>query len=291
MAGIEQDIRRIFINYRNQWPGIGKTYLTYSASYDQYIEAIHGGFGFRVMNDIQGDGSIVQYSMSIDYAYHLQVSRDLSINAGFEAGFVQKSLNTANFIFEDMINPITGQVSQASSESYFNQNYLYPDFTIGFAGFYKNMYGGISMAHLLKPFTSQSENADSRIPRRFTAFGGILIPVYEKRFGKEVLQINPNLIYQQQSNFSQLNYGVEGLIDNQFIAGVWLRQNLGVRISSLIFSGGYVTQSFRIRYSYDRHLSPPDIKLPALGAHEISLIVSLSSVKKIKHKAIKCPKI
>ena len=291
LAGVERDIRRIIINYRNQWPATGKTYRTYCASYDQYIEDLHGGVGFRFFNDIQGNGTLMQYAMSLDYSYHLQVTRELSLNAGFEASFVQRSIKTGGFIFEDMIDPSTGQVSIATSESYYSFNTAFPDFTVGFAGFYRNYYGGVSMAHLLKPYGSQSSDENSRIPRRITVFAGAFIPVYEKRLGKEVVQVNPNIIYQQQNSFSQLNYGVEGLIENQFVAGIWMRQNLGIRINSLIFSGGYVTRSFRIRYSYDRHLSAPDVNLPVLGAHEISLIVTLGNVKKIKHRAIKCPKI
>src|SRR6185295_17434324 len=31
---------RICLNYRNQWPGISGTYVTYSASYDQHFDAI-----------------------------------------------------------------------------------------------------------------------------------------------------------------------------------------------------------------------------------------------------------
>ena len=29
---------RLSLNHRNQWPGIGKTYVTYSASYDQFAK-------------------------------------------------------------------------------------------------------------------------------------------------------------------------------------------------------------------------------------------------------------
>ncbi len=291
LAGVEKDVRRVFVNYRNQWPGIGKTYVTYSASYDQYIEELNGGIGVRLFNDIAGDGTFKEYSMSLDYSYHLKVSRELDVNFGLEAGFVQKSVSPENLIFGDMINPATGQIISGSTENFSTQNKAFPDFSAGISGFFRDFYGGISMAHLLKPSGSVSNSENSRIPRRFTAFAGALIPVYERRLGKEVLQLSPNLIYQQQNAFKQINYGLEGQIDNQLIIGIWLRQNVGIRINSIIFSGGYVTESFRIRYSYDRHLSSPTVKLPGLGAHEISLVLTIGNVKKIKRKAIKCPKI
>ena len=118
-----------------------------------------------------------------------------------------------------------------------------------------------------------------------------MIPVYERHLGKEVLQLSPNIIYVQQKSFTQINYGMEGLVKNQFLAGVWLRQNLGLKFSALIFSAGYVTNGFRIRYSYDHQISSPTIKLPSMGTHEISLIITPDGKKKIKHRAIKCPKI
>ena len=38
---------RISLNHRNQWPGIGKTYVTYSASYDQYENFEERGNQFK----------------------------------------------------------------------------------------------------------------------------------------------------------------------------------------------------------------------------------------------------
>ena len=39
------------LNYRDQWPGIGRTFITTSASYDQHIQAIGGGLGILVSQD------------------------------------------------------------------------------------------------------------------------------------------------------------------------------------------------------------------------------------------------
>ena len=42
------------LNYRDQWPGIGRTYVTYSASYDQHVDALGGGLGVIVAQDKSG---------------------------------------------------------------------------------------------------------------------------------------------------------------------------------------------------------------------------------------------
>ena len=278
-AGVGNEDRRFFLNYRNQWPGIEKAFVTYSASYDQYVEPAHGGIGFRIMNDLQGGSDLSQLSISGIYSYHLQVNRRLTINAGFEAGYVQRQIKASEFVFED------------NSESYGNDKHDFPDFSVGLSAFSGNYYAGLSVAHILQPSLSDNPTSLTRLPMRIIAYAGGLIPVNDRKFGKEVVQLSPNLIYYQQGKFNQLNYGIEGLLNEQFLAGLWLRQNFGVKFSSLIFSFGYVTKNFSLRYSYDRQLSSPAVHLPIMGAHEISLIVTPSGEQKKKHRAIKCPKI
>ena len=46
---------RVNLNYRDQWPGIGRTYVTTSVSWDQHIESIGGGLGIAVSQDRAGD--------------------------------------------------------------------------------------------------------------------------------------------------------------------------------------------------------------------------------------------
>lgn len=290
-AGVEQDVRRAFINYRNQWPGINARYVTYSASYDQYIDPLRGGFGVRVMNDIQGEGTINQFEFGLIYSHQIRLSRELVIAGGLEAHVVQRSLNTSEMVFEDMIDPQTGIANMASSENISGHQRTFPDFNLGFAGFYRNVYLGASLSHLLSPDLSESSSVNNTLPRKFMFFAGGMIPVREKRFGKENLQLSPNIVYIQQKKFSQLNYGMEAVMQSRFIAGIWIRQNPWLNFSGLIFSGGYVTNNYRIRYSYDQQLSAPEVSLPALGSHEISLIISFKERENKKHRAIKCPKI
>jgi len=288
-AGIGNEERRILLSYRNQWPSLGKSFVTYNTAYDQYMDHMHGGIGFKVNGDFQGDGAISQLSFSGIYAYHLWVNRSLTISGGFEASLVQRALNGTNFVFEDQLSFNGPQ--QAGAEQYGKYRHDYPDIAVGFAAFYKNIYGGISGFHLMKPKQSIGSGSEAFLSRKYILFAGTVFPVYEKRFGKEVIQLSPNIIFIQQKNLNQLNYGVEGVLKNEFILGLWMRQNLGFKLNSMIFSAGYVTKKFRFRYSYDLQLSSPVISLPNLGSHEISMILTPDSGKKKKREAIKCPKI
>ena len=290
-AGVGNE-KRIFLNYRNQYPGIGSIYNTYTLSFDQFTDGLHGGVGFSLSNDVQGGGAMNQINISTMYSYHLKAGRFLSFAGGLQASVISRMVNASGFEFGDQYDPVTGTVNSGSgSESYANTAMVFPDFSTGIAAFYKNSYGGISMFHLLKPYQSESSFPGSRLPRKFTLFAGTWIPVYEKRLGKEVLQLNPNIIFIQQKNHTQLIYGLEGLYKETYIAGVWLRQNLGLKFSAVIFSGGVSLNNIRLRYSYDAHVSLPSVQIPGMGAHEISMIIAFDGDKKNKHKAIKCPKI
>jgi type IX secretion system PorP/SprF family membrane protein len=289
-AGIG-DEKRLFMNYRNQYPSIGSVYKTYTLSYDQYVEALNGGLGFSVSDDVQGAGAINQLAFSAMYSYSFKVGRSLSLAGGLQTTGISRSINASGFEFGDQYNPNTGEVNMGGgSEIYGNSSKIFPDFSAGLAGFYKKSYGGISMFHLLKPYQSESTNPESRLPRKLTLFVGTYIPVYEKRLGKEVLQLNPNLIFIQQKNLNQLFYGLETLYKERFVSGIWLRQNLGFKYSALIFSVGISFDNLRLRYSYDAGFSKPSVQIPTMGSHEISMIIALAENKKIKHKAIKCPK-
>ena len=144
---------------------------------------------------------------------------------------------------------------------------------------------------MLQPYTAPSEDPNTRLSRKYTLHAGLMIPIYEKHFGQEVLQLSPNIIFMQQDIYQQLNYGLEVLYKG-ISGGVWFRQDLLFSYGTLIFSAGYGTNKFRVRYSYDVKLSPPDLHIPTLGAHEITLLIIFENLENSgKRKAIKSPKI
>jgi type IX secretion system PorP/SprF family membrane protein len=283
MAGVEGPAK-IYLGYRNQWPGATNPYVTYHASYDQYVEALQGGIGVHLDNDRQGGGVFNTLSLDAIYAYHLRVNQHLLVTGGFQASVGQRNMNPSDLVLaSDLVGAGTTTLTPYAK--------VYPDFAVGFGGFYKNFFGGISVHHLLEPYGSPSEDPNTRLSRKYTAHLGALIPIIEKRLGREVLQISPHLVFMQQDIYQQLNYGLEVLYRG-FILGTWFRQDLRFSYGTAIFSAGYSSGQYRIRYSYDAKLSPPDLHIPALGAHELSLVVIFENLNKsTKHRAIKCPKI
>jgi len=282
-AGIEGPVK-VTLGYRNQWPGATDPYSTYHASYEQYIEKVQGGVGVHVINDRQGGGIFNTLSVDAIYAYHLQVNSELTVTGGFQASVGQRNMNPDGLVLPD-------ELAGAGSTILTGYSRVYPDFAVGFGGFWRQIYGGIAAHHLLQPYTSPSEDPNTRIMRKYTAHVGALIPIYEKRLGQEVLQLSPNLVFMQQDIYQQLNYGMEVVFRN-LIGGIWFRQDLTFSYGTLIFSMGYGNDRFRVRYSYDAQLSAPDVHIPSLGAHEISMVIIFENLyKSTKRRAIKCPKI
>jgi type IX secretion system PorP/SprF family membrane protein len=283
MAGVEGPTK-FYLGYRNQWPGATNPYVTYHASFEQYIEALQGGIGVHIINDRQGGGVFNTLSLDAIYAYHLKVSSKLMVTGGFQASVGQRNMDPSDLVLpSDLIGAGTTTLTPYSK--------VFPDFAVGFAGFFKNFFGGIAVHHLLEPYSSPTEDPNTRISRRYTVHMGALIPIYEKRLGREVLQLSPHLVFIQQDIYQQLNYGLEVLYRGMII-GTWFRQDLLFSYGTAIFSAGYGNGQFRIRYSYDAKLSPPDLHIPTLGAHELSMVVIFENLNKsTKHRAIKCPKI
>ncbi len=99
------------------------------------------------------------------------------------------------------------------------------------------------------------------------------------------------LVFLQQGIYQQINYGMEVHFKN-LLGGIWLRQDLKFSYGTMIFSVGYTLDQFRFRYSYDAKLSSPDLHIPPMGAHEISMAIIFENLyKSTKRRAIKSPKI
>ena len=290
MAGAEGP-SRLFTGYRNQWPGTGAVYETYQASWDRYMEPLHGGVGLRIMNDRQGGGIYSALTADAIYAYRFRVSRDLHLAGALQASFGQRMFRFGDdLVFGDMIDPVTGAVLPAT-ETPGSYSRVYPDAAAGATFQYKKMYGGMAVHHLLEPRISPADGEQSRLPRRYTVHAGMQIPVTDMGTGWLILTMVPYLVYMHQDRVRQVQYAMD-VHFTHFMAGFGMRHDLGLQYGNMAFSLGYVNDPFRFRYSYDVRLTRPSLNLPGLGAHELSLVFILGKSEARKpRRAINLPKI
>ena len=139
MAGVEGPAK-VYLGYRNQWPGATNPYVTYHASYDQYIEVLQGGVGLHVGNDRQGGGVFNTLSVDGIYAYHLQVNSQLMVSGGFQASVGQRNMDPSDLV-------LPSELAGAGTTTLTAYSKVYPDFALGFGAYYKNIFGGFAVHH------------------------------------------------------------------------------------------------------------------------------------------------
>lgn len=275
---------RLILNFRDQWPAIPKadgtgTYVTYSASFDQHVDALQGGIGLLVTSDRAGGGIINTTNASGIYSYQLNVNRNFSIKAGFQATIFQKTLDWQKLTFGDMIDPRYGFV-YPTEEVPGKNSVIGGDFSAGLMGFSKKYFGGIAVHHLTQPDESLVNDGSSRLPRKYTAHVGALIPFHERR--PDEGSISPNILFQQQQNFSQLNLGLY-VNKGPMVGGLWYRFN-----DSFVLLVGIQGEMFKVGYSYD--ITASKLSNATAGSHEISFAMQFHcKPKKRKFRTVSCP--
>lgn len=266
---------RICLNYRNQWPNLPGTYVTYSASYDQHVDAINGGLGLIVTQDNQARGTLNTTQASLIYSYLLTPTRNFSLKFGLQAGFFQKSLDRNKLNFGDMIDSRRGFVWN-TNEQIPSVTKTNMDFSAGVLGYSKRYFVGAAFHHITQP--EEGLQGNSKMPLKITAHAGAMIPL-EK--GSESF-ISPNILFQQQQNFTQLNLGIY-VIRGMFVGGLWYRNS-----DAVIVLLGIQTDHMKIGYSYDVTVSK--LSNNTAGSHEVSVQFNFACKKKTpKYRLMSCP--
>ncbi|RLD58252.1 MAG: hypothetical protein DRJ05_08330 [Bacteroidetes bacterium] len=282
---------RLMVNYRNQWPSLTNTFTTYSASADHHIEALSGGVGVLLTSDNSGNGTITTNRISGIYSYHLKLSENTKLNAGFEASYHQQKLNWDKLVFQDMIDPISGStnpgISGEATPSKLTVSAV--DFSGGLLlGIKEKYFIGFAAHHLTQPNLSYYSENNSPLFIKYTVHAGMNLGFGGRNYrtNKSNFIVSPNILYQQQQNARQLNGGFY-VEKKPIVLGLWYRHNF-TNPDGALFLIGIKQNKFRFGYTYDLTLSK--LKGNTGGAHEFSLafLVNCNS-KRNKPGAIKCP--
>ncbi len=262
--------QRAVFNYRNQWPNQGNTFVTYNFTYDSYLKSMKGGLGFQLLYDRELNGVINSVNSSFFYSYHVKAGDDLFFTGGLQAGFIYKQFNTSSLIFPGMIDQGTGDIIGQYPIPVEDGNKLIPDLSFGIAGQDKDTYFGIAVHHLTQPSLSIIEGDQlGKLPMKITLHAGSMLHKYHRMLLSREFTLSPNMIYQQQGSFKQLNFGLY-MIEKSVTFGAWYRNNLSIRPDAAIAMIGYTEEKFRFGYSYDYSLS--NLGAYSHGSHELSVI-------------------
>lgn len=282
-AGTER-CPRVGLTYRNQWPALDQGFVTYTASYDQHVDALAGGLGLLIMSDEAGAGTITSQNINLMYAYQLNITRFFSMTFGAQVSYFEKKVDFSKLTFGDMIDPRQGFIF-TTDEVPLNDPARGVDFSAGVLGFSEKYFGGFAFHHLTEPNEAITESGESKLPRKFTLHGGAVLPI-RGLGGVDKGSISPNFIYQNQAGFNLFNYGfyaTRGIV----IGGLWFRHSL-TNADAIIAMAGVHMDRFKFGYSYDVTVS--QFTNQSGGAHEISFIMNFNCrVKKTSYRTVNCP--
>ncbi|MBL4578319.1 MAG: type IX secretion system membrane protein PorP/SprF [Flavobacteriales bacterium] len=261
---------RLVMNYRNEWPALSGTFITSSVSYDQPVDALDGGLGLLITHDKAGGGTLNTISSSFLYSYYTEIGDNFSIRAGFQVGYMQKRLNWEKLTFGDMIDPRYGFIYE-TAETKVNNTKGNLDISTGMVGYSKKYFGGIAVHHLTQPGEGFIDQDNARLPFKISIHAGAIIPLDEQK----ELKFAPNIVFQQQQDFQQLNLGFY-LRKGPLYGGLWYRQ-AERNSDSFILLTGIQMGDLRFGYSYDITLSR--LSTASAGSHELSTIVKFGCNK------------
>ncbi|SHF21971.1 type IX secretion system membrane protein, PorP/SprF family [Mariniphaga anaerophila] len=273
------ELPRLGLNYRNQWPQKGATFITYSVSYDKGIKNSNAGLGFQAMRDQELNNVINSQSASVLYSHHLKLGFESFMTLGLQGGFTLKQFNIHNLVFPSGIDQLSGEISEYVAAGYSDGNKLYPDFAVGAMGQHGEFFWGAAAHHLTRPNESIIRgDQKGEIPIKATVHAGARLRRLHHGLLSRVFTLSPNILYQQQGNFKQLNLGIY-MIEKSFLFGGWYRNNIDIRPDAIIALAGFAKEKFQIGYSFDLTLSK--MSNYSYGSHEISLVLYLGQKQEI----------
>jgi len=271
---------RAVLAYRNQWPSLPGSFVTYSASYDQHVDAVSGGIGFIAMRDEAGRGVLSTTSVSGIYSYQRPISRKFSMKFGLQATYSQKSLDWSKLTFGDQIDARRGFIFQTRETERGGSTGFF-DASAGFLGFTDTFYIGAAAHHINEPNESLILGV-SRLPVKLTGHLGAVLPIDGKSKALSETSISPNILYMRQGDFEQVNIGLY-LNKGPLVVGTWYRFE-----DAFIALVGVNTDVIRIGYSYD--LTTSQLTTETGGSHEVTLTYQMDCrERRSRFRTISCP--
>lgn len=284
---------RIALNYRNQLPLFSsyRTYVTYSASYDQYFESLNSGFGIQLLSDEAGDGILKNNKLALLYGYRIPMAvKGHYIKGGLELGYVNMRYDWNKFLFGDQIQDLeSGSISpggtpyatdelrpQRTATDYF-------DAGLGFMYYSPMWYAGISAKHINGPqndILKINQSAYSSLPIRWVLHGGFIY--YTNR--EETSYFSPAVMLAKQSKFFQTNIGANYNFSTLF-AGLWYR-HARINTDAIILVLGFQKDKWKLGYSFDYTTS--SLGIDNGGSHELSLLIQFKENTKKKAVVSDC---
>ncbi len=285
---------RIVGNFRDQWPSIPGSFVSYSLSYDVNMAEAKSGLGFYINRDQAGSGSLSTTKIGGIYAYEIKTGSNFAVRPAIGIAYGNRTVDITKLRFGDQL--LTGNDISLQS-NLVNDKVSYMDLSTGVVMYSNNFWFGYSMFHLNKPNNSLLGQTNILLPLHSMHLG-YRLPVSRTVKREVVRSLTVAVNYKSQGNWDQVDVGMYYFV-KPFVMGVWYR---GIPLlkgykpgydnsDAVILLAGVHFNNFKFAYSYDITIS--EVWANTGGAHELSVIYEYENPHKKRRKRrvkLACPK-
>lgn len=276
------ELTRIGVNYRNQWPGLDHSFNSYSAYIDHYIFDYNSGIGLIFNGNKENLANLSTNEIGLSYAYRLKLGESTYFRLGGMASYMQRDAFFGDLVFGSQIDIVNGNVSGISDELDgvpIDSHYSFMDYSFGGMFYSDKVWLGASAHHVTEPNVSFVEGAETKLPMKLSAQGGIRFDLVggKRDYFTHAYQersISFAFNYKQQDPFNQLDVGAQLYLE-PLVIGLWYRglpskYSLPNNEAIIALVGISLESGLDIGYSYDVTVSKLGLRNSG-GAHEISM--------------------
>ncbi len=274
--------------FRDQWPLLKSTYITYGFAFDYAFPRLGGGFGAFAMQDYSNGGGYVITNVGMQYSYTVKLNHIWQLRPGLQFTGINRKIDLDNIVFGSQLsfdgtnnhNPVNLETSNLNIYETAISVLLNSDI----------IWFGANIDHL--PLSKKSFSGEMySLPAKFTSFGGICLKTFQGRLLYDKDYVYFSYLFKYQDNFKQLDVGAYWS-NKTLDVGLWyrglpfFRNNYGeFNNAALVLIVGIEFRYYSIGYSFDYSLSK--IGTFTGGAHEISMVFLFNQGRKIKDKKYK----
>lgn len=290
------DGSRAVINFRDQWPGMNRAFITYALSYDRNFPKFKSGAGFLAISDRSGEIKLSRTLIGLQYCYQIKINHRWVFRPGLTFYYLRTDFDMEEITFGHQINTTTGEITGFSRPGLLKDAKNSFDFTSSVLLYHSNYWIGLTLDHLVRPNESLSQQK-SIIPLKITTYGGYKYDFNQDKIGRpKERSVTIAYFYKKQNKFKQFDIGGywtrEPLTFGLWYRGIPIQKNIenydAINHDAIIFLAGLKLEQFQFSYNYDITISK--MYTNSHGAHEISIIYLMPYKEpKRRIKPLPCP--
>lgn len=225
LTGVFEGNQRVFLNYKNQWQGMGMSGATYNTALFSFDTRLtkkkwkkgHLGAGLTAFKDVAGDLKLGTTQVNLSLSGTVFINKQQSLSGAMQGGFVQKSISTAAMQWENQYDSGTGAYNPAllSNDIATIPPTMYGDFSSGLSWKFNKPSSTISANDQFQLIVGIAA-LDINTPKQSFYSTGTTDELYSRfvihaqsRIGiaNSDLTITPNASFIKQGPSSELNVG------------------------------------------------------------------------------------